>query len=270
MEPPTDEAAHVPPKVDFLGVPLAAVSTDEFLELFLAETLRRRAQPALLPYFVTYLNAACSNLAQVDADYRQILRRADLVYADGQAIVWASRWLRQPVPERVNAADFFVEFCRRCAQAGLSLYFLGSQPGVAARAAQHLIESIPALTVLGTESGYFSPDDREILQRIQRAAPDILIVGMGVPRQEQWVVRHLPQLGVASVWCVGALFEYYAGFRPRAPKWMRRAGLEWLFRLALEPRRLWRRYVIGNVVFLARIAKALWLDRALPSRFEGP
>lgn len=244
------------PTVDFMGVPLAVLSTTEFIDLVLAETRERQGSHDSAPYFVTYLNAACSNLAATHPNYREILRSANLVYADGQAIVWASRWLGTPLPERVNAADFFISFCRRAAAEGLRLFFLGSYPGVAAKAAANVVAEVPELIICGADHGFFAGEGEEVIAAINNARPDILIVGMGVPRQECWVWRHRHELQVPTIWCVGALFEYFSGYRRRAPVWMRKAGLEWLFRLALEPTRLWRRYIIGNVVFLWRVGKA--------------
>jgi N-acetylglucosaminyldiphosphoundecaprenol N-acetyl-beta-D-mannosaminyltransferase len=246
-------------RVDFLGVPLCFLTTGEFIECLISETLARRGKPNAKPFFVTYLNAACSNISAHDEEYRRILHKADIVYADGQAIVWASRWLKAGVPERVNAADFFLEFCKRAADENLSLYLLGSALGVAPGAASRFVSEVPHLNICGADSGYFT-DDEEVLERIRNASPDILIVGMGVPRQEKWVFRNIDKLDARSVWCVGALFEYYSGYRLRAPVWMRKAGLEWLFRLVLEPKRLWRRYLIGNAVFLWRVATRVWAN----------
>jgi N-acetylglucosaminyldiphosphoundecaprenol N-acetyl-beta-D-mannosaminyltransferase len=246
-----------PRSIDFLGVPLRAITTKEFIDYVIAQTVDCRAAPISSPLFITYLNAACSNLAASVDDYREILHNADIVYADGQAIVWASRWLGTPIPERVNAADFFVEFCQSAAAQGLRLYFLGSYPGIAPAAAERLTAQVPGLTVCGTEHGFFEGEGEAVVRAIRAAQPDILIVGMGVPRQERWAWKHRNELRVPTIWCVGALFEYYSGYRWRAPVWMRRAGLEWLFRLVLEPRRLWRRYIIGNVVFLARVVRAV-------------
>jgi N-acetylglucosaminyldiphosphoundecaprenol N-acetyl-beta-D-mannosaminyltransferase len=248
--------------IDFLGVPVCALTTGAFIDQLLAEAQARRGLPPSAPFFVTYLNAACSNLAARLEDYRAILCQADVVYADGQAIVWASRWLRTPLPERVNAGDFFLTFCRRAADANLRLFFVGSPEGVAARAAAAIRQRIPDLEICGALAGYFDGEGDDVIAAVREARPDILIVGMGVPRQERWAWRQRHEFGVPAIWCVGALFEYYAGYRRRAPVWMRRAGLEWLFRLVLEPRRLWRRYVIGNAVFLWRVGRAVarrWL-----------
>jgi N-acetylglucosaminyldiphosphoundecaprenol N-acetyl-beta-D-mannosaminyltransferase len=236
--------------VDFLGIRLARVTTREFAETLIAwAKAHRRAR-------VTYINAMCVNQAADDADYRRCLQSADLVYADGQSVVWAARRFGSPVPERVNAGDFFVEFCRRCAAENLSLFLLGSSAGRAEAAAGRLLGEAPGLSIVGTHHGYLTPENTpHAVAAINAVRPNLLIVGMGVPLQERWLWRHWEEIDVPVAWCVGALFDYLAGAFPRAPVWMRRAGLEWLFRLALEPRRLGRRYLIGNPRFVWRVLR---------------
>jgi N-acetylglucosaminyldiphosphoundecaprenol N-acetyl-beta-D-mannosaminyltransferase len=223
--------------------------------------IRNSQSSALSPQhsalLVTYLNAHCSNLAARDAEYRAAVNRFGLVYADGQGVVWASRALGAPVPERVNAGDFIPDFCRLCASEGIRLFLLGSYQGVPERAAQTWSKAAPGLAVAGTRHGFFTPEEEEsVAAAINAARPDILIVGMSAPRQELWTLRWAQRLHVPVIWCVGALFEYFSDTRPRAPVWMRRASLEWLFRLALEPRRLWRRYLVGNARFVWRVLRA--------------
>lgn len=240
-------------RIDLLGVPLLRITTAEFIDSVVGEASGTSTAPPLL---LTYINAWCAVLAQRNPEYMRLLHKADGVYADGQAIVSASGWLGNPVPERVNAADFIVDFCRRAASANASLYLVGSADGVAAEAARQWEQKVPGLKILGAESGYFTDGGESALTRITQANPDILLVGLGVPLQEQWVTANLSRLSAKVVWCVGAMFEYHGKARARAPVWMRRAGLEWLFRLMLEPRRLARRYLIGNLEFLYYVACA--------------
>jgi N-acetylglucosaminyldiphosphoundecaprenol N-acetyl-beta-D-mannosaminyltransferase len=233
-----------------LGVDVAAVTVDGFIDLMIEAARERRR------WRVGYVNAANYNLAARDSRYAEALRSFDLVYADGQAVVWAARYLGRPIPERVNAGDFFVRFCRRCARAGISLYLLGSRPGVAERAAECFRSNAPGLRILGFQHGHFDPaQSGPVVEAINAADPDILVIGMGSPRQELWAAENFERLHVGVAWTVGALFEYFGGERRRAPLWMRKAGLEWLFRLALEPRRLWRRYLVGNWQFLWKVWK---------------
>jgi N-acetylglucosaminyldiphosphoundecaprenol N-acetyl-beta-D-mannosaminyltransferase len=234
-----------------LEIPVARLTVAEFIERTVSAARERRR------WRVCYVNAANFNLAAEDRRYAEVLRMANIVYADGQAVVWASRYLGCPLPERVNAGDFFERFCEACARERLTLYFLGSKPGVAQRAAQHLTHRIADLRIVGARDGYFNlAQSGEIVAEINRLSPDVLIVGMGAPRQEFWVSEQMDRLQVGVAWCVGALLEYVAGETLRAPVWMRKTGLEWVFRLAIEPRRLWRRYLVGNWLFLWRVWRA--------------
>ena len=239
------------PTREILGVNVAAVTVDQFIELMVAAARERRH------WRVGYVNAASYNLIAADRRYAEAMRAADLLYADGQSVVWASRYLGRPLPERVNAGDCFDRFCEACARANLTLYLLGSRAGVAERAAQNLKERCPGLRIVHARDGHFEPALTDaIVAEINHFAPDFLIVGMGAPRQEFWTAERFDRLNVGVAWCVGALFEYLAGETPRAPVWVRKAGLEWLFRLIIEPRRLWRRYLIGNWTFLRRVLRS--------------
>lgn len=227
------------------GIAIAALTTDEFCTRIISWA-KSRSKPRL----ITYLNAHCVNIFFKDQGYAKILKSADLVYADGQSIVWASRLLKEPLPERISAGDFFEEFCRKCKNNSLSLYLLGSKKKVAENAAIALQKKIPDLKIAGFHHGFPSSEQiPEILSRIKKASPDILLIGMGVPLQEKFADKYAKEIDTPVTWCVGALFEYYAGTIPHAPRWMRRIGLEWLFRLAAEPERLWKRYLFGNARF---------------------
>lgn len=248
------------PRADVLGVPVAAVTVADF-----SRAVVDAASPDLSqinPLFITYLNAACSNIAADDPEYREILLGADCVYADGQAIVWAAKMLGGTLPERVNAGDFITNFCRAAGARGVRIALVGGRPGVAARAAKRWIQEAPGLQVVATIDGFFDGTGDSVAEEIAQAQADLVLVGMGVPLQEKWAWAKRQRLGAKVTWCVGALFEYYGEGRPRAPVWVRRAGFEWLFRLVLEPRRLWRRYVIGNTRFVARVVKAMAKKRS--------
>lgn len=254
------------------GLPLSSLTTEEY-EIFLIEHLleskRKKANQGAenknaanlksaknLPMLITYINAHCLNLSFENKAYRDTLLKCDLLYADGQAVVWASAISDKRLPERVNAGDFILDFFRRCANKDIKVFLLGSYQEVIINACKNFSEKIHGLKIVGIHNGFFSEDDNEnILAEINSSGADLLIVGMSAPRQEIWSCANLDRLNVGAVWCVGALFEYYSGIRKRCPVWMRKAGLEWLFRLALEPGRLWRRYLIGNILFIVRILK---------------
>lgn len=239
---------------DVLGIPVQAVTVSEFTNWVIAEA-STPSSPEQPPAFVTYLNAACSNISADDASYEAILQSADCVYADGQAIVWAARYLGGNLPERVNAGDFIIDLCRVAAARGLRIALVGGRPGVAERAVKVWQAQVPELVIAGAWDGFFDDDGEAVTQAVAASDADILLIGMGVPLQEKWAWLRRDRFGVKAVWCVGALFEYYGEGRARAPVWVRRVGLEWLFRLALEPRRLWKRYLVGNARFVWRVAK---------------
>lgn len=251
MTKPADPKAPPPiAAVSFLGLPLAACTTEAFIDWVSgAASTRARA-------LVGYLNAANVNIAFEDRDAAERFREFDCLYADGQAVVWGARRLSNPVPERVNAGDFIENFFRRCADLKLSIALIGGAEGDAAGFANHFQQRIPNLKITFIHQGYFSESDADAIARqIEDADPAVVLLGMGTPRQERLALSWSRAANPRVWWCVGALFEYYSGRRARAPVWMRRAGLEWLFRLALEPGRLWRRYLIGNPKFVYRVLR---------------
>ena len=215
------------------------------------------------PRLMAYANAWTVGLATDHPDLAAAMQdERTVVYADGQSVVWAARLLGRPLAGRVNAGDMWPALLEGLARRGLGVYFLGGEPGLSGRAAHAALVSAPTLHVAGTADGFFDPDhDEAIVQAIRNARPAVVLVGMGSPRQERWARRRLDDLGAPVVWCVGALFEYGAGARSRAPVWMRACGLEWVWRLALEPRRLWRRYLLGNCRFVAIVARQMARER---------
>ncbi len=215
-------------------------------------------------HLVCYVNTDCVNQAVFDRRYRAILQAADLVYADGTGVVWASRLTDRPLPERITLGDALPDLCRVAAMRGLRLFFLGGRPGAAHRAADSLQGQVPGLQIVGAEHGFFTPEEEAaVIAAINQASPDILLVGMGVPKQEKWLWQHRDQLRVPVLWGVGAVFEYFAGDAPRAPVWLRRLGFEGAFRLLIGPPRLWKRYLLGNAFFVLRVAALPLVDAAL-------
>ena len=206
---------------------------------------------------VMYVNAHVVNQSRATPGLGEALRRADLVYCDGYGVRLAARVLRMPVPHRMTGADWIWDLAALCEISGQSIYLLGSEPPIAREAAVRLRRFYPRLDVVGAHHGYFdlgSPHNERVIEDINAHGPDIVLVGMGTPKQELWVDRYAGQLDGAVVWTVGALFDYVSGHIPRAPRWLADNGLEWIFRLAIEPTRMWRRYLIGNPIFLGRVA----------------
>lgn len=239
------------PSQTFLGLPLARLTTDQFIDLLIDRARARNAT-----FTAGYLNAAQVNLAFADRDQARALAALDCLYADGQAVVWASRRTGPGVPERINAGDFTRRFFERAAAAKLRVALVGGRPGEAERAAEIFRSWRPEFNFVYMHAGYL--DDAQsaaVGTELEAADPDLVIVAMGAPRQERRAIEWSRSGRPRAWWCVGALLEYYSGTRARAPVWMRRAGLEWLFRFALEPARLWRRYLIGNPLFVWRVLR---------------
>ena len=212
--------------------------------------------PGAPPRQVMYANAHVLNQSARDATLRHALTTADLVYCDGYGVRLAAKALDVPVPHRMTGADWIWSLAALCQQTQKSVYLLGSDAGIARRAAERLAETVPGLDVRGSHHGYFtvgSPHDDRVIEDINERRPDIVLVGMGTPKQEQWVQANAHRLDVDVLWTVGALFDVVSGKVPRAPGWLADNGLEWIFRLAIEPGRMWRRYLLGNPVFMHRV-----------------
>ncbi len=205
---------------------------------------------------VMYVNAHVVNQSRVTPGLGDALRRADLVYCDGYGVRLAARVLNLPVPHRMTGADWIWGLAALCELSGQPIYLLGSEPPIAREAASRLRRWYPRLDVVGAHHGFFdldSPHNERVIEDINMHGPRIVLVGMGTPKQELWVDRYADRLDGAVVWTVGALFDYVSGHIPRAPRWLADNGLEWIFRLAIEPHRMWRRYLLGNPVFLSRV-----------------
>jgi N-acetylglucosaminyldiphosphoundecaprenol N-acetyl-beta-D-mannosaminyltransferase len=221
------------------------------------------------PSFIITANTHYVMLTHERSDLREVNAHAAFLVADGAPLVWASRWRGRgtPLPERVAGSDLIYELCARAAKRGDRLYFLGGGEGIAVEAARRLQERYPGLQVVGTESPPFrelTPEEfGQLKDRIRAARTDILILAFTMPRGEQWLAAHLAEVGVPLGINLGASIDFAAGRIRRAPRWMQRIGLEWAFRLWLEPRRLATRYA-RNAGFLLRM-----VARDLTGRREG-
>jgi len=193
--------------------------------------------------------------AQRDPSFKQVLNSTDLVVPDGMPLVWLGRRRGHYLPRRVYGPDLMLEFCEKTAGREYRHFFYGGEEGVPERLAETLKRRFPPMEVCGTFSPPFRPltpeQDQEIVTMISRAAPDVLWVGLGTPKQERWIHEHRDTLHVPVLVSVGAAFHVVSGRRSQAPLWMREHGLEWLFRLLQEPRRLWRRYLLDGARFVA-------------------
>ena len=238
------------PRGEFLGLPLTPLTVDGLLDVLVPPPGVERP-----PRASAYLNAHTVNMAlRRGSELGRLLPRFDVVHADGMAVVKGARRRGVAVPERLSSADFFWRFCWAAAARRRRVAFLGGEPRVLQACLDHVQQQVPGLQIVWSHHGFFeSAQEDALVAELARLRPDVVLVGLGTPQQERLALRLRDEARVGAAWCVGALFEYYApGMRPRAPLWMRRAGLEWAYRLAQEPRRLGGRYVLGNLEFLAR------------------
>jgi N-acetylglucosaminyldiphosphoundecaprenol N-acetyl-beta-D-mannosaminyltransferase len=249
-----------PDRVNVLGVGVSAITMTQALTV-IDGWIATRAHHYVC---VTGVHGVMESYR--DAALRRIHNRAGLVTPDGMPLVWLS-WLNgQHHVERVYGPDLMLACCGRSVSKGYRHFFYGGAPGVAARLAERLQERFPGLLVAGTWSPPFhdlSPgEEQALIDRINSAEPHIVWVGLSTPKQERWMARLVGRLHAPVLMGVGAAFDFHAGLKPQAPRWMQRSGLEWTFRLATEPRRLWRRYLINNPLFIWRtLLQAVGLAR---------
>ncbi len=203
---------------------------------------------------VSFVNVDCINQTFADSEYREVLQTSDLRLGDGIGLRIAGRILGSEVQQNVNGTDLFPKLCAELEVRGESLFLLGARPGVADDVAAWIHKTYPQLRVAGTHHGYFSEtDEPKVIEMIRSSKATVLLVAFGAPRQEKWIRKHQNELPVVSALAVGGLFDFYSGRIARAPQWLRELGLEWTYRLYQEPGRMWRRYLVGNAVFLARV-----------------
>ena len=236
-----------------LGVNLLSVARQQAVAM-LEEIIRRREGRVRSVFIV---NAHTLNLAAGDPSYRQVLNASDFVFPDGTGIRWAARLQGIRVAENLVGTDFVPAFLHAAAGRGYSYFLLGADRQTIASAAQYTRRTFAGWAQAGYHHGYLADEatTAAAIVRINRARPDVLLVGMGNPLQENWVHRNRHRLRVPVCIGVGGLYDYWAGNVSRAPKWLRRLGHEWLWRLYQQPGLKARRYLIGNPLFLARIVR---------------
>lgn len=243
-----------PPPINILGVQVHPLTVDQLHEE-LAQLIETDAHAEVL-----HVNVHGMNLSADNPWLRDYLNQAEIVFCDGAGIILGARILGQHIPERITYADWMWQLAEFAAARGYSFYFLGAKPGIAQTAADRMIAHFPELKIAGVRDGYFNkdnghPDNEAVLADINAARPNILVVGMGMPMQERWLLDNWSRIDANIALTGGAVFDYISGDLKRAPTWMTDNGLEWLGRLLIEPRRLWQRYIVGNPVFLARVIR---------------
>ncbi len=244
------------PRVFFGAAPVDAVGMEPAAQWLLRALQVGHTASARTPLQIMGPNAFLVTLARRNRSFAEALNKASLCLPDGMSVVWGARLLGVDVPERVPGGEFMERMCALCAANGLSVYFLGGMPGAAEGAARVLQERYPGLQVAGTDCPPFGFEQDEALNdgvraRITAARPDLLCVALGAPKQEIWMLDECGSLTIGAALSVGAALDTQAGLRKRAPAWTHNIGAEWLYRLAMEPRRLWKRYLLGNLGFAA-------------------
>lgn len=205
---------------------------------------------------ILHTNVHGINLAQKHKWLKGFRNSAYIVHCDGAGVVWGARMLGFHIPGRITYADWLWELAAFCELNHLSMYFLGAKPGIAEKAAKNLLKKFSNLKILGTYHGYFDkkgPESKMVIALLNELKPDILLVGFGMPEQERWIKENWSQISAHVFLAGGACFDYLSGSVRRCPKWLANSGFEWLFRLLLEPRRLFVRYVIGNPKFVFQV-----------------
>lgn len=236
------------PRVRVGGVKTARLSRKDLLAQMVADCANARIDARHVPKLVFTANGQTVALAATDRSFREALDEADIVHADGQPIVVASRWLTgTPIPERSATTDFIHDAAQAAEDHGLRFYLLGGTEEVNARCAEILQRRYPRLAIAGRRNGYFArSDERAICDEIERSGADIVWIGLGVPFEQEFCRRNRDRLSAGWLVTSGGCFNFVAGDYARAPVWMQNSSLEWLHRLWREPRRLWRRYLLTN------------------------
>lgn len=207
-----------------------------------------------------FVNADCLNKAYKNDRYRRILQRAQHVFADGSGIKLACKIMHCESSDNVNGTDLFPALCEKSQAYGTRIFLLGARPNIAKKVKTNMERKYPGVRIVGVHNGYFDDDQTDqVIEQINQSKADVLLVAMGAPLQEIWIDEHRKKITVPVCIGVGGLFDFYSGRISRAPKWLRSLGCEWMWRLLQEPGRMWKRYLVGNFVFVFRVVKqAYW------------
>ena len=240
--------ARVPEKLKYLGVTIHNHTIDSALSNILSAVKGNRKEK------YAFVNPDCLNKAMVDTSYQNSLNGMDCVFADGSGLQLAARVLGDRIKANVNGTDLFPLLCQQCVDNDHSIFLLGAREGIAEKVADNMQQRFPGLKVSGFRNGYFAEDeDSTVVEQINASGADIVFVAFGAPRQEAWMSEHREALQAPVIMGVGGLFDFFSGRISRSPKILQDLGLEWIWRLMQEPQRMWRRYILGNPLFLYRV-----------------
>lgn len=249
-----------PKRVDVMGCPVDSLTLDETVAE--VERIVDRGTPTQH----MAINAAKFVAMQRNRELRAAVFGSGLINADGASIVWASRWLGNPLPERVAGCDLFEALLAAAPSRGWRVYLLGARPKTLKRVVETAKERYPGIEIAGARDGYFTPaEEPGVAEAIRASHAQLLFVGISSPKKETFLARWLTTMDVPLAMGVGGSFEILAGTLTRAPRLVRRAGLEWAWRTALEPRRMWRRGIVDSLRFTARVAQARTVGYRLPT-----
>ncbi|RDH44963.1 WecB/TagA/CpsF family glycosyltransferase [Zooshikella ganghwensis] len=234
-----------------LGIPFANINRHRALDI-VTKTLDQRSSSNLF-----FINAHCLNTAYSNSEYKKALQKASIVLPDGSGVSYACKILGGHLTENLNGTDLFPYLCTLFSKKNKSIYLLGAKPGTVDQLEALIKLQFPALKVVGTQHGYFPPSEtNKIIDQINHSGADVLLVALGVPKQEIWISQHQHKLSTTLNIAVGGLFDFYAKNVSRAPFWMRKLGIEWVWRLIQEPKRMWKRYILGSPLFIWRVWQA--------------
>lgn len=235
-------------KITLFGIDIDNVDMQEAIQKIELLIKKKKASLVVTP------NVHHINILKKDSEFRKVYKNASLVIPDSTPLTWFSKIVGMPLKERVAGSDLLPLLSSVAAENNFSFFFLGAGPGIARRAAEILIEKNPGLEIVGTYSPYFGfennkEENGKIVEMIKKCKPDVLFVCLGPPKQEKWSWKHKDRINVPVIICAGAALDFVAGKVQRAPIWMQKMGLEWFHRYCQEPKRLWKRYFVGNAIF---------------------
>ncbi|MFQ6003461.1 MAG: WecB/TagA/CpsF family glycosyltransferase [Candidatus Zixiibacteriota bacterium] len=237
-------------KITLLGCPIDNLGFEDTLRK-IEDSIQKR-----IPIRHCAINAAKIVKIQSDRKLREIVVSSDVISPDGQSIVWASRFLKKPLPERVTGIDLMQKLLELAAKKGYKVFLLGAREEVICELKEKLKRELPNLKLVGWRNGYFSTDEEEgIVREINEKKPDLLFIGMSSPKKEYWMSKYQSALKVPFRMGVGGSFDVLVGKIKRAPGWMQKLGLEWFYRFLQEPTRMWKRYLVTNTLFLFYLLK---------------
>ena len=256
-----------PRTVDLFGFNINTWSLNEAIKHFSNISRQKQSRVVFTP------NVDHLVLMDLEEDFRDSYHQADYILADGMPLVWFSRLVGKPLPERVTGADLLPGLCAVAARKDLRIFLMGGALNVTPVAAKNLCQKFPGLQIVGIETPPvgFEQDEqwnKRLLTSINQASPDFLFVGLGAPKQEIWIARHKHELKTGLILGIGGAFDMEAGIFSRAPEWMQACGLEWVWRLSKDPKRLWRRYLVRDLRFL-KILFREWKKQRLDCKLQS-